>query len=147
MKRAREGGFLVAQVHQLGGRVFARLLRRHRVQRLNPSQGRIMFVLWKEDGLPIGELGVRTELQKSTLTSMLDRLEAAGLVRREAAPDDRRKILVRRTKKDHALQTQYREVSEEMNRIFYRGLAAAEVEAFEATLRKVLENLREPEVV
>ena len=99
----RRGGFLIAQIHRLAGRVFARMLKGHQID-INPAQGRILFALWEEDGIPIRELARRTSLGKSTLTSMLDRLEAAGHITRRRSTDDRRAVLVERTEKDRAAQ-------------------------------------------
>ena len=50
MKHQREGGFLMAKIHQTAGRIFTRLLKEHGISEINPAQGRIMFVLWREDG-------------------------------------------------------------------------------------------------
>lgn len=136
-----QGGFLVSQIHHLSGRVFSRKLRDHEIE-INPAQGRILFVLWREDGIPIRDLAKRTALGKSTLTSMLDRLEASGHILRERSVDDRRVILVRRTAKDRAAQAAYEAVSKAMSDIYYEGLTKAEVAAFEATLTRILENLK-----
>jgi len=45
--KPRQGGFLIAKIHQTAGRVFARMLRERGIQ-INPGQGRILFVLWKK---------------------------------------------------------------------------------------------------
>lgn len=143
MRNRREGGILIARIHQLAGRLLARKLKEHGVEALNPAQGRIMFVLWRRDGIPITELARETSLGPSTLTSMLDRLEAAGLVRREPAPDDRRRVLIRRSEKDRALQAAYDQVSLEMTREFYRGFGPARIDRFEDDLREILASLSE----
>jgi len=140
MKIERKGGFLISKVHRLAGRVFARMLKDHGIE-INPAQGRILFVLWQEDGIPIRDLARRTALGKSTLTTMLDRLEAAGRVVRERAEADRRVILVKRTEKDRAAQAAYERVSASMTKLFYRGLAQEEVDRFERTLKRILANL------
>lgn len=140
MKYQRKGGFLIAKVHHMAGRIFAKKLQKHQVE-INPAQGRIMFVLWDEDGLPINELAQKTSLAKSTLTSMLDRLEEAGHVVRARSKDDRRKILVYRTEKDRAWQETYIQVSQEMAELFYAGFSEDEIDAFEGYLRRVLDNL------
>ena len=46
------------------------------------------------DGLPMNEVASRILLSKSGLTRVIDRMEEAGLVRRERPPDDRRVIKV-----------------------------------------------------
>jgi len=140
MKPQSEGGFLIAKIHQLAGRIFARMLKENKIE-INPAQGRIMFVLWKNDQIPITELAKRTSLEKSTLTSMLDRLEAAGYAARVPSPDDRRKILIKRTAKDKAWQKTYTRVSQQMTDLFYAGFSRAEIDEFERYLKRIFDNL------
>ncbi|MDG2520590.1 MarR family transcriptional regulator [Caulobacter segnis] len=42
----------------------------------------VLNVLWSRDGRPVGEIAEHLALEPSTLTPLLQRLEAAGLVRR-----------------------------------------------------------------
>jgi DNA-binding MarR family transcriptional regulator len=51
-----------------------------------------MLVLWERDGLAVSELGRRLSLDSGTLTPLLKRLEAAGLVSRLRAVDDERRV-------------------------------------------------------
>ena len=141
MKRQRQGGFLIAKIHQVAGRIFARKLKEHGIDEINPAQGRIMFVLWREDEISINVLAKRTSLKKSTLTSMLDRLEATGHLERVPSHRDRRQILIKRTEKDRSLEGVYVAASRDMTKLFYRGFTAAEVSRFEKDLQRILENL------
>ena len=74
MKEQRVAGYLIAKIHQRSGRIFSKKLKKHHIHDINPAQGRILFALWKNDGLSIIDLAKETGLSKSTLTSMLDRL-------------------------------------------------------------------------
>lgn len=141
MTKRREGGMLVAMVHQTAGRVFAKKLKEYGISEINPAQGRILFVLWGRDGIPIRELVERTMLEKSTLTSMLDRLEESGYIARVPSVKDRRVILIWRTEKDKAFQKAYEEVSEEMTGLYYAGFSSQEIDRLEAGLQRVLDNL------
>ena len=141
MNNQREGGFLIAKVHQLAGRIFARNLKLHNIDEINPAQGRILFALWKEDNISIQELAKMTSLEKSTLTSMLDRLEETGHLSRIPSKEDRRKILIKLTEKNKALHDVYVRVSEEMTELFYGGFASEEIDGFEGYLRRILHNL------
>lgn len=141
MKDQRPGGFLMAQIHQLAGRIFTKKLKEHRVEEINPAQGRILFPLWKKDGISIQELARATSLGKSTLTSMLDRLEADGYLNRVPSREDRRKILIYLTDKDAKMRETYNRVSHEMNDLFYQGFTETEKDEFEAFLRRILDNL------
>ena len=144
MNKLRQGGFLMARIHQVSGRVFAGRLRGAGIE-INPAQGRILFALWQQDGIPIQTLKERTSLEKSTLTSMLDRLEEAGFVRRRPSLRDRRQILIERTDKDLALERAYTTVSREMTDLYYRGFGDEEIERFESYLRRIFENLERAE--
>lgn len=142
MKNQRQAGFLMAKIRQVGGRISERILKKHDVE-LNSAQGRIMFALWQKDGVSINELAKKTQLKKSTLTSMLDRLERMGYIRRQRSKKDRRKILIKRTEKDRIMEKKYVEVSEEMTRLFYKGFSKSEIDRFEKDLERILNNLTE----
>ncbi|MFX1254143.1 MAG: MarR family winged helix-turn-helix transcriptional regulator [Promethearchaeota archaeon] len=141
MKYQRAGGFLIAKIHQLGGRIFTRKLKEYQITELNPAQGRIMFVLWRNDGLSINELAKETSLGKSTLTSMLDRLEHAGFLKRVPSKKDRRKIMIYLTEIHKEIQEKYVQVSQEMTELFYNGFNAKEIDEFEEYLERILKNL------
>ena len=140
MSKIREGGFLISKIHHLSGRIFAKMLREHDIE-ISPGQGRIIFALWRDDGISINELGKRTSLGKSTLTDMLDRLEETGYLRRVPSKTDRRKIMIKLTDKIDALQDTYTKVSLEMTDLCYTDFADEEVDMFEQALERVLENL------
>lgn len=142
MQELRKGGLLVAQIHQLAGRIFARKLKQANIHEINPAQGRILFALWEQDGISVSELSSKTLLEKSTLTAMLDRLEEAGFIMRIPAEGDRRKTIVLRTEKDKAFQETYIKVSAEMLELFYHGFSTEEVDVFEESLARILANLR-----
>ena len=141
MKELKSGGFLISKIHQLGGRVFTKLMKKYQIEEINKAQGRILFPLWKKDGISINELARETALGKSTLTSMLDRLEEAGHLRREHSRDDRRKILIFLTEKNKALQEKYIQVSKEMIDLYYDGFSDREIEQCEHYLIRLLRNL------
>ena len=51
-----------------------------------------MLALWERDGLMVSELGERLSLDSGTLTPLLKRLEAAGLIARIRAVEDERRV-------------------------------------------------------
>jgi DNA-binding MarR family transcriptional regulator len=136
----RSGGFLVTQIHHLGRRVFSELLKERGLD-IGPGQGRILFALWQEDGVPINKLIKKTLLRKSTLSELLDSLESARLVRRVQSEEDRRKVLIELTEKTRQMLNVYIDVSKEMTNIFYKGFQSEEMDQFETYLQRVLDNL------
>jgi DNA-binding MarR family transcriptional regulator len=64
----------------------------------------VMLVLWEQGELPVKKLGEHLRLDSGTLSPLLKRLEAAGLVRRERSPRDERSVEVRLTEQGTALR-------------------------------------------
>jgi DNA-binding MarR family transcriptional regulator len=64
-----------------------------------------MLALWEQDGVSVSQLGERLFLDSGTLTPLLKRLEAAGLLTRVRAVDDERRVLVRLTAAGRRLRT------------------------------------------
>ena len=61
---------------------------------LTPPQFDVVATLGNTRGMTFRELGERTLITKGTLTGVIDRLEAKGVVVRESCPDDGRSTLV-----------------------------------------------------
>jgi DNA-binding MarR family transcriptional regulator len=137
------GGFLVSQLKQIQGRVFEKLLNDANINEFNGAQGRILYVLWQADSVPIIELSRKTGLAKTTLTSMLDRMEEAGLINRNYDKADRRQIRITLTNKSRELSSKYDEISRKMNEIFYQGFSDSEIIQFENYLSRIINNLEE----
>lgn len=148
-KKAMEGimetqaGFLITQIKQIGGRVFDKILQKENIKEFNGAQGKILYVLWQHDHISIIELSRLTGLANTTLTSMLDRMEAAGLLCRLPDPNDRRKNLITLTEKAARLKESYDKVSKEMHEIYFKNFSTEEIIAFENYLRRVLDNVKE----
>jgi len=142
MKQQRQAGFLMAKIRQVAGRIFERMLKNYGIE-INSAQGRIMFALWQQDNISINKLAKRTQLKKSTLTSMLDRLEKMGYISRQRSKQDRRVILIKRTKKDRDLENKYVELSQEHTKLFYKGFSQVDINRFEGKLIRILDNLTE----
>ncbi|RWL19128.1 MULTISPECIES: MarR family transcriptional regulator [Mesorhizobium] len=62
-------------------------------------------VLWREDKLTVGGIAERLALESSTLTPLLKRLEAAGLLRRTRSPANERQVVVALTDKGRELRS------------------------------------------
>lgn len=137
-----KGGFLISRIKQAGGRLFDHLLAEAGIDEFNGAQGRILYVLWQGDGLTISQISARTSLANTTLTSMLDRMEKAGLIRRTPSPADRRALLIRLTDRARLLQQDYDRISQQMNGMYYAGFTEEEIRQFEGYLMRVLDNLQ-----
>lgn len=138
-----QAGFLISQIKQIGGRVFEKILAKEQIDEFNGAQGKILYVLWQKDHISIAELSTSVGLAKTTLTSMLDRMEENGLIQRVPDANDRRKCILILTERAKNLQEKYEQVSQEMNDIYYQGFCNEEIIEFEQYLQRVLNNIKE----
>lgn len=65
----------------------------------------VMMALWDRDELTVKMLGERLGLDSGTLSPLLKRLEAAGLITRERDSEDERQVLICLTEPGSDLQT------------------------------------------
>lgn len=97
----------------------------------------VMLVLWERDGVPVKKIGERLFLDSGTLTPLLKRLEAAGLIKRTRSSEDERQVLIALTAQSQALREQAKAVPQAI-------LAAAGCSIGElSSLRKSLIALRD----
>ena len=76
---------------------------------------------------------------------MLDRMEGLGHITRCYDSADRRQIRIRLTDTARKLEMKYKEVSDEMSRLFYKGFTDEEILRLDAGLETILKNLEEEE--
>jgi MarR family transcriptional regulator, organic hydroperoxide resistance regulator len=70
----------------------------------------VMLVLWEGDGLTVGDIGERLQLDSGTLTPLLKRLETAELVKRTRSSEDERQVLIALTSRGLGLREKARNV-------------------------------------
>lgn len=75
----------------------------------------VMLVLWEREPQTVGALGARLYLDSGTLTPLLKRMEAAGLLDRRRDPLDERRVLITLTDTGQALRGQAVHVPETMS--------------------------------
>ncbi|MDN4053066.1 MarR family transcriptional regulator [Massilia sp. YIM B02763] len=96
----------------------------------------VLMVLWEKDELTVSEIGARLFLDSATLTPLLKRLEAAGLVSRARSAADERQVVISLTEAGRALQ-------DEAGAIFDEVLCATSCTPGELNvIKQQLEGLR-----
>ena len=100
------GGFLVTKIKQLGDRIFEKILSEKNIDAFNGAQGRILYVLWQEDGISIS---TKCGLAITSLTTMLERMENQGLISRVQSETDKRKTLLFLTEKAQVRRPEMRQ--------------------------------------
>ncbi len=74
----------------------------------------VMLVLWERDGIRVSGLKERLYLDYGTLTPLIKRLEARGLLIRQRSPEDERQVIVRLTEEGRALKAEAGQIPEQV---------------------------------
>ena len=138
-------GFYISRIKQINTRLLNKLLAQKNITAFNGEQGRILHVLWENDGISNQELSKRSGLAMSSLTTMLERMEEKNLLTRKGCPKDKRKCLLFLTEHANSLKKEYDEISDKMTKLSFEGISEDERLAFEKTLKNVLHNLEKAE--
>lgn len=138
-------GFYISRIKQVNTRLLNKFLTQKNITVFNGEQGRILHVLWENDGISNRELSKKSGLAMSSLTTMLERMEEKKLLERRVDENDKRKILIFLTDYAKSLKSEYDEISDKMTEISFEGVSDEERLAFEATLEKVLYNFEKAE--
>lgn len=144
MRIGNKRWFYITQIKQLQDRIFERLLSENDIE-ISGGQGRILFVLWKNDQLTINEISARTSLAKNTVSVVVDGMVSKGILNRNTDPQNRRQTIISLTDYARSLQTKYETVSQQMNTLFYQGFSSEEQIIFEHFLARILETLTREE--
>jgi DNA-binding MarR family transcriptional regulator len=110
-----------------------------RVLSLNAHERLAIVALWSKGALTMTELGARIPLSRAAVTTLVDRLEADGLVRRRGDARDRRRIVVELTERS---SERTRPVMQEWSAEL-QELAARRTHEEWATISKFLHEFRE----
>lgn len=128
-------GFLLAKAYQRACALFKEEFDRYD---LTPQQFGLLAFLWIEDGRSQTELSARSQIDRTTLGGIVDRLEKEGLVARRPHPEDRRAYQVFLTPRGKSLEEELWTVANKVQEKVNAPLTAAE----QATLIRLLEKLR-----
>jgi DNA-binding MarR family transcriptional regulator len=78
--------------------------------KLTYPQYLVLLVLWEKDGMTVNNIGERLFSDSGTLTPLLKRLEKLGMIQRQRAQEDERKVIITLTEAGKLLQTQATDV-------------------------------------
>ncbi len=103
----------------------------------------VMLVLWERDNMTVNEIGKRLVLDSNTLTPLLKRMEADGLIVRSRGIVDGRQTLVTLTKKGRHLEAQATEIPKCLANSWQdKPLNPKDVAAFVNMLDKMIDTLK-----
>lgn len=136
-------------VKETAGYTLAKVCRAHRGNvgealapvGLHVGQEMVMIELWEQDGLRGGELAEKLGVEPPTITKMIRRLEACGLVERRRDSEDARSFRVHLTDEGSSLEGSVTRCWDEVEEKAFAGMSVGERRNLHRLLTKVRANL------
>jgi DNA-binding MarR family transcriptional regulator len=131
-------GYLIHDVSRLRRMMFDRALAPLGITR---SQWWVLAFISRKDGLPQTQLANELDVGKVAVGALIDRLESAGFVIRQADPVDRRIKRVFVTKQARGLLSRIRKETDKFNAQIANGIDRKQLEATSDSLLAMKRNL------
>ena len=135
-------GFIIERTQKRMKQHFQRLLKEAKAG-ITVDQWVILQELDKKDGLSQFELAQRTYKDAPTMTRIIDKLCAKGLIVREADPEDRRKFSINLTTEGFKTIKLVLPVVQDFRKAGWKGLQLEDLNHLVNTLNVIFENLEQ----
>lgn len=116
------------------------IARRIKREGLMPGQPKILEYLWFHDGASQKDISRECIIDKSTVTSLLKRMEKLDLIRKETRPDDQRGINIYLTDKGWEKAKEIRKVIYATDDAMWQGIPEEEKQQFMRIFHKIIAN-------
>lgn len=106
-------------------------------EHVKPGMGSLLFALYREDGRTISELGKELQVAKSTMTGMVNRMEASGLIAIDSDKHDGRVARLRLTELARSIEPRCVRLAAKVEKLLCRGMSEADQKRLRAALMKL----------
>jgi len=141
LQPASEGGYLPAEVFQLGRDLRTVIDRELSAHGLTTQQAALILIAKRRGSVSPSRVSARLGTDGAGMSRLVDRLEAKGLVVRETSPTDRRAVVLTLTPAGHALSPELAQAFRRAHHKLFKGLAEAEMDRFRELLTRLRANL------
>ena len=126
--REKANDFILKELKQVG------------VEDVAPSHGDILVALFHHKELPMTEIANSIHRDRSTVTTLINKLLKQGYVLAKKDPNDSRSTIISLTQKGKELESSFLQISRKLYEVEYKGISDEEKEIFQNVLKKVLDN-------
>ena len=142
MKNTNKIISLISKIRAKANRLIVKKLEENGVYDLTPSNGDILFTLfYSKELLTMKDIAKKVNRDKSTITSLINKLVKLGYVQKLKSDDDARSTIIVLTKKGWELEPIFNKVSEQLISKVYSGFTAEQKEEAIDVLEKIENNL------
>lgn len=115
---------------------------KHFTHKVNKNQAKVIHVLYQFDSLTFTELGKMLDIEKGSLTTIIDQLEELDIVIRTPDPEDRRKYRLSLSAAGKKEMDQVMEKHTQSIIDSFQGVSEKDLEQFFANLRYVVQFMK-----
>lgn len=131
----------IAKIRERLNRLIVEDLRQHNIEGIVTSHGDILSALFKYPELSMQETADLIGRDKSTVTTLVDKLIDAGFVEKRQDTTDKRVAFIRLTETGQALKPAFQEISTTLLARIYAGFTEPEKETLVTLLTRIQENI------
>ena len=130
----------ISLIRDRANRLILEQLRFHGIHDVVPAYGAIFVALFKNKEITMGQLAAAIDRDKSTITSLVNKLEGLSYLEKRKDDSDGRVTLIRLTKKGQSLEPVFKEISTHLIGKVYEGFTDLEQGVLIALLDRIKNN-------
>ncbi len=131
---------LISAIRDKSTRFIFEQLKAHGIKDILPAHGGVFFHLFRNSELTMGELARLIDRDKSTVTSLVEKLAGLGYIKREKDAVDLRVTRIRLTQKGRLLEADFADISRNLLSKAYAGFSHKEMDVMVELLGRVNNN-------
>jgi DNA-binding MarR family transcriptional regulator len=132
---------LISTVRDKANRFILQQLKEHGIEDIVPAHGAIFVALFRHSELPMGKIAQIIERDKSTVTTLVNKLTDMGYLEKRKDNSDSRVSLIRLSEKGKSLETDFMDISKNLFSRVYDGFSDLEKEILMTLVARIKNNL------
>lgn len=132
---------LISKIRTSVNRHIEQEMSRHSMVGIVTSHGDILYTLFRRERITMAELAKAIGKDKSTVTSLVKKLDDLGYVQKERSSTDARTVYVTLTEKGISLKPIFDQISDDIIKMFFKDIPESEQDELFRLLKKAYDNL------
>lgn len=116
------------------------LFKKNKIE-ITPEQWLVLYYLWEQDGLSLGELAIKTKKDTANITRIINRMEKQGLLNKVVKVEDKRFVYLFLTEDANKIKPNVYNSILTSTDICSKGLSEEEQETFLVLLNKIISSM------
>lgn len=132
---------ILATIRDKANKFILQQLKERGVYDIVPAHGAVFIALFRNSELPMGQIARIIDRDKSTVTTLVNKLSGLGYLERRKDDSDSRVSLIRLTEKGKSLETDFMDISKNLLSRVYDGFSDSEKGILMTLVERIKNNL------